>query len=253
MKAKQVTRRQYGQSTVDEICRRLRSGESLLRISRDPEMPSQRTLSDWVAKNHLGFAERYLEAKRIAAHFLAEQLMEEARNDTNDFFVDENGAKRPNGCKPGALPTELTVHVEDPAGRCLAFVCCENCIVKERQRTEVCEAVLAVACEVLRLRAVARVVSTDPSPCTLSEFPHRRARERRRPEVYHPGPSPLFRSGHQSESGRLRAAEQVAQALHTVEQRCAPDDGEHREPRTAGVGSCDGIAPRPSTHHGSAG
>ncbi len=96
MTTKQLTRRRYDGGTVDEICRRLRSGESLLRISRDPEMPSQRTLSDWVQKNHLGFTEKYLDAKRVAAHFLAEQLMEEARNDTNDFFVDENGAKRPN-------------------------------------------------------------------------------------------------------------------------------------------------------------
>lgn len=52
-------------------------GESLFRISKDPRMPNQRTLSDWVAKNHLGFAERYLEAKRIAAHFLAERALEE--------------------------------------------------------------------------------------------------------------------------------------------------------------------------------
>ena len=59
-------------------------------------MPSQRTLSDWVQKNYPDFTERYLDAKRVAAHFLAEQLMEEVRNDTNDFFVDEKGAKRPN-------------------------------------------------------------------------------------------------------------------------------------------------------------
>ncbi len=54
-------------------------------------MPSQRTLSDWVAKNHLGFAERYLNAKRIAAHFLAERALEEAYNSAQDFYLDDDG------------------------------------------------------------------------------------------------------------------------------------------------------------------
>ena len=54
-------------------------------------MPSQRTLSDWVAKNHFGFAERYLEAKKIAAHFLAETALEEAYNHADDFYLDDDG------------------------------------------------------------------------------------------------------------------------------------------------------------------
>ena len=54
-------------------------------------MPSQRTLSDWVARNHLGFAEKYLEAKRISAHFLAEKALDEAYNAADDFYVDDEG------------------------------------------------------------------------------------------------------------------------------------------------------------------
>ncbi len=88
---KYVKRRRYDETTVNDICRRLRGGESLLRISKDPKMPSQRTLSDWVAKNHFGFAERYLEAKRIAAHFLAEGALEEAYNSAEDFYLDDDG------------------------------------------------------------------------------------------------------------------------------------------------------------------
>ncbi len=88
---KYVKRRRYDETTVNDICRRLRGGESLLRISRDPEMPSQRTLSDWVAKNHLHFAERYLNAKRVSAHFLAEKALEEAYNSANDFYLDDDG------------------------------------------------------------------------------------------------------------------------------------------------------------------
>lgn len=81
----------YNKSTMDDICRRLRAGESLLSISRDTAMPSQRTLSDWVSKNHMGFAERYIEAKRVAAHFLAERALEEAYNSANDFYLDDSG------------------------------------------------------------------------------------------------------------------------------------------------------------------
>ena len=88
---KHVRKRRYDETTVEEICRRLRGGESLLRISRDPEMLSQRTLSDWVAKNHLHFAERYLNAKRVSAHFLAEKALEEAYNSANDFYLDDDG------------------------------------------------------------------------------------------------------------------------------------------------------------------
>ncbi len=88
---KYVKRQRYDETTVNDICRRLRGGESLLRISKDPKMPSQRTLSDWVAKNHFGFAERYLEAKRIAAHFLAEGALEEAYNSAEDFYLDDDG------------------------------------------------------------------------------------------------------------------------------------------------------------------
>ena len=88
---KYVKRRRYDETTVNDICRRLRGGESLLRISKDPKMPSQRTLSDWVAKNHLGFAERYLNAKRVSAHFLAETALEEAYNSANDFYLDDDG------------------------------------------------------------------------------------------------------------------------------------------------------------------
>jgi len=85
------TRKHYDESTVDLICQRLRAGESLLRISKDPTMPSQRTLSEWVAKNYLGFAEKYLDAKRVAAHFLAEKALEEAFNATDDFYLDDEG------------------------------------------------------------------------------------------------------------------------------------------------------------------
>lgn len=91
MTVAKAPRRRYDANTVEEICRRLRAGESLLRISKDPKMPSQRTLSDWVARNHLGFAEKYLEAKRISAHFLAEKALDEAYNAADDFYLDDEG------------------------------------------------------------------------------------------------------------------------------------------------------------------
>lgn len=91
MATKAVARPNYDEATVERICERLRAGESLLRISRDPDMPSQRTLSDWVAKDHMGFARKYLESKRVAAHFLAERALEEAFNAANDYYLDDDG------------------------------------------------------------------------------------------------------------------------------------------------------------------
>ena len=91
MTVTKAPQRKYDANTVEEICRRLRAGESLLRISKDPKMPSQRTLSDWVARNHLGFAEKFLEAKRISAHFLAEKALDEAYNAADDFYLDDEG------------------------------------------------------------------------------------------------------------------------------------------------------------------
>ena len=45
--------KRYDKSTVDEVCRWPGEGESLLKVSKDHAMPSRRTLSDWVANNHV--------------------------------------------------------------------------------------------------------------------------------------------------------------------------------------------------------
>ena len=83
----------YGPRTIDEICCRLRSGQSLLEISRSPGMPHYRTLRTWITKDHRGFASRYDVAKRIGILVYAEQALDEARNAAKDYYTDERGRR----------------------------------------------------------------------------------------------------------------------------------------------------------------
>ena len=53
-------------------------------------------MMNWIDSDRFGFRTRYLESKRIAAFLLAEQLMEVARDDSKDYFIDEHGTRRPN-------------------------------------------------------------------------------------------------------------------------------------------------------------
>ena len=95
--AQAVTRRsKYSDATIESICERLRRGEGIASIARDPAMPCRDTMMNWLDTNRFGFREHYLESKRIAAFLLAEQLMEVARDDSKDYFTDEHGTKRPN-------------------------------------------------------------------------------------------------------------------------------------------------------------
>ena len=81
---------------MDAICARLRRGEGLTAVAMDAVMPCRDTMMNWLNSDRFGFRRQYLEAKRIAAFLLAEQLMDEARDDRYDNFMDEHGVRRPN-------------------------------------------------------------------------------------------------------------------------------------------------------------
>ena len=85
--------RNYGPITIDEICCRLRAGQSLLEISRSPGMPHYRTLRSWITNDYMGFASRYDESKRIGILVYAEQALDEARNTAKDYYTDEHGRR----------------------------------------------------------------------------------------------------------------------------------------------------------------
>jgi hypothetical protein len=67
----------YTDDIADEICERLASGESLLSITGDDDMPSQSVVYRWV-NDIPGFKEKYAQARLRQAHTLAEQAAEMA-------------------------------------------------------------------------------------------------------------------------------------------------------------------------------
>ncbi|MFC3071047.1 terminase small subunit-like protein [Phenylobacterium soli] len=65
----------YGPALVEEICMRLSEGESLIAITRDPDMPCYRTVLKW-ARDKPEFADAYTEARRLQADHLADEAHE---------------------------------------------------------------------------------------------------------------------------------------------------------------------------------
>jgi len=57
------------------ICDRLAAGESLLKICKDPEMPSRYCVHDWIKKQPQ-FASDYACAKQAAGELFAEEVLE---------------------------------------------------------------------------------------------------------------------------------------------------------------------------------
>lgn len=83
----------YTQAVADEICRRLSDGESLRAICRDPGMPPDSTVRNWVLDDVNGFATQYARAKDFGIDRLAEEILEIA--DTPE--PGEVEVSKPNG------------------------------------------------------------------------------------------------------------------------------------------------------------
>ena len=78
----------YTPELADEICERLSQGESLATICRDPHMPPESTVREWVGDDRgndengrPGFAARYARAREQAYQRLADELLELADAD----------------------------------------------------------------------------------------------------------------------------------------------------------------------------
>jgi hypothetical protein len=64
----------FTQQTADAICERLALGESLRSICRDPAMPSNSAVAEWLGK-HSTFAEQYARAKTVGLDLMAEEII----------------------------------------------------------------------------------------------------------------------------------------------------------------------------------
>lgn len=72
------------------ICERIMLGESVVAICRDDDMPSRRTVMNWIAKD-LDFRAAYLAAKAMLAETFAEEIIEISDDASGDFVQGENG------------------------------------------------------------------------------------------------------------------------------------------------------------------
>ncbi len=82
----------YTDKLATKICRRLAEGESLRAICADKAMPSISTVMGWLFDgNHDDFSEQYARAREAQAEIRADEIVDIADDDTNDFTADKDG------------------------------------------------------------------------------------------------------------------------------------------------------------------
>jgi hypothetical protein len=65
---------EFTQEIAGKICVRISNGESLRSIVKDPEMPAQSTVYEWLSR-HPSFAEQYARARDDQADTLADEIV----------------------------------------------------------------------------------------------------------------------------------------------------------------------------------
>ncbi len=86
--------RAYSKALGDEICRRLKEGESLRSIDRDPKMPNASTVYSWLLKSsenpeYEAFSKQYADARDIQADQMFEEIDELADASVDDIVGDD--------------------------------------------------------------------------------------------------------------------------------------------------------------------
>ena len=95
---------EFNKKLSDEICLRLKNGESLRAICRDEAMPHISTIFDWIQKSqecikpYAGFSEQYARAREVQADVLFDECADIADQGKADHYVDpETGELRVDG------------------------------------------------------------------------------------------------------------------------------------------------------------
>jgi hypothetical protein len=65
----------YDPKVADEICQRLAEGQSLLEICSADGMPAESTVRAWALDDVQGFHAKYVRAREIQAHYLADEIL----------------------------------------------------------------------------------------------------------------------------------------------------------------------------------
>ena len=85
----------YTEELGKEICQRIASGETVLSISKDPDMPASSSIYLWLLdENKKEFSENYAQARMAQADYYFDQLIEIADDKTKDDidFEREDGS-----------------------------------------------------------------------------------------------------------------------------------------------------------------
>jgi hypothetical protein len=80
----------YSEELANRFCERIADGESTVKICRDDDMPSRRTIFTWLDK-YEDFSHKYAKAKEMAVENLMDELIEIADDSSNDTYEDEKG------------------------------------------------------------------------------------------------------------------------------------------------------------------
>ena len=82
----------YTEALAAKICTRLAEGKSLRSICRDDAMPAISTVMGWLFDGkHEDFPEQYARAREAQAEVRADEIVDIADDDTNDFMADKDG------------------------------------------------------------------------------------------------------------------------------------------------------------------
>ena len=83
----------YSKALSEEIIGRMKTGEPLNQICRDPKMPKKTTIYRWIAKDIEDFSNRYKKAFEFRASLMAYELLEIADDGSNDYMesLDQDG------------------------------------------------------------------------------------------------------------------------------------------------------------------
>lgn len=69
----------YKEAVIEELCERLASGKSLIKVCAAEDMPSARTVQSWMAADD-EFASQITRAREAGYHLLADQALEDAEH-----------------------------------------------------------------------------------------------------------------------------------------------------------------------------
>lgn len=80
---------------VEDLLTRLRCGETLRSICRDPAMPGRETVFRWMHQDK-EFRDQYAEAREIGLDSMFDEALEIADDTSQDTLTDEEGRERLN-------------------------------------------------------------------------------------------------------------------------------------------------------------